>query len=63
MCFALVTIAIGLLIGIGVGDVRVLAVLGSAVVLTTVEGSLGYGLDNIPVPAVASVLGFTWLGL
>jgi phytol kinase len=63
MCFALVTIAIGLLIGIGVGDVRFLAVLGSAVVLTTVEGSVGYGLDNIPVPAVASVLGVTWLGL
>jgi dolichol kinase len=63
LCFALVTTVIGLLIGLGVGDVRFLAVLGSAVVLTTVEGSLGYGLDNIPVPAVASVLGVTWLGL
>jgi dolichol kinase len=61
--FALVTIAIGLLIGFGGSDVRFLAVLGSAIVLTTVEGSLGYGLDNIPVPAVASVLGVTWLGL
>jgi hypothetical protein len=58
-----VTIAIGLLFGIGMGDVRFLAVLGTAVVLTTVEGSLGYGLDNIPVPAVASALGITWLGL
>jgi hypothetical protein len=58
-----VTIAIGLLVGIGVGDVPFFAVLGSALVLTTVEGSLGYGLDNIPVPAVASMLGVTWLGL
>jgi phytol kinase len=61
--FALVTVAIGLLIGIGVGDVRVLAVLGAAVVLAAIEGSLGYGLDNVPVPAAASVLGIMWLGL
>jgi dolichol kinase len=63
LAFALVTVAIGLLIGIGVGDVRLLAVAGAAAVLATIEGSLGYGLDNIPVPAVASVLGVTWLGL
>jgi len=58
-----VTVAIGLLIGIGAGDVRVLAVVGAAAVLAAIEGSLGYGLDNIPVPAAASVLGITWLGL
>ncbi len=63
LTFALVTVAIGLLIGIGAGDVRVLAVVGAAAVLAAIEGSLGYGLDNIPVPAAASVLGITWLGL
>lgn len=63
MSFGLVAIAVGLLMGVGVGDVRFLAVLGAAVVLAAIEGSLGYGLDNVPVPAVASVLGIVWLGL
>ena len=63
LTFASVTAAIGLLMGVGVGDVRFLAVMGAAAVLATIEGSLGYGLDNIPVPAVASVLGIAWLGL
>jgi dolichol kinase len=63
LAFAAVTVAIGLLIGVGAGDVRVVAVLGAAGVLALIEGSLGYGLDNVPVPAVASVLGISWLGL
>ena len=63
LAFALVAVALGLLMGIGVGDVRFLAVLGTAAVLALMEGSLGYGLDNVPVPAVASVLGILWLGL
>jgi phytol kinase len=63
LSFALVAVVIGLLIGVGVGDVRWLAVLGAAAVLAAIEGSLGYGLDNVPVPAVASVLGIVWLGL
>jgi dolichol kinase len=63
LTFASVTVAIGVLMGIGVGDVRLLAVLGAAVVLALIEGGLGYGLDNVPVPAVASGLGIAWLGL
>jgi dolichol kinase len=63
LTFASVATVIGLLMGIGVGEVRFLAVLGAAVVLASIEGSLGYGLDNVPVPAVASVLGIAWLGL
>jgi dolichol kinase len=63
LAFALVTIGIGLLIGFGVGDVRVLAVVAAALVLALIEGSVGYGLDNLPVPAVASLLGVALLGL
>jgi phytol kinase len=63
LAFATMTVAIGVLMSVGVGDVRFLAVIGTAVVLASIEGSLGYGLDNIPVPAVASLLGISWLGL
>lgn len=63
LSFALVAVAIGLLIGVGVGEVHLLAVVGAAAVLAAIEGSLGYGMDNLPVPAVASVLGISWLGL
>lgn len=61
--FAVVAAAIALGIGAGVGDVRFLAAVGAALVLALVEGSLGYGLDNISVPAVASLLGISILGL
>jgi phytol kinase len=63
LAFAAVAVAIGLLMGVGVGDVRFLAVIGTAALLASIEGSLGYGLDNVPVPAAASVLGIAWLGL
>ena len=63
LAFAAVAIAIGLVIGVEAGDVRLVAALGAALVLAFIEGSLGYGLDNVPVPAVASLLGVTWLGL
>ena len=63
VAFAFVAVAIALLIGAGAGDIRILAALGAALVLAFVEGSLGYGLDNIPVPAVASLLGISVLGL
>jgi dolichol kinase len=63
LAFATVTVAIGLLMSVGVGDVSFLGVLGAAATLAAIEGTLGYGLDNVPVPAVASVLGISWLGL
>jgi phytol kinase len=63
LAFAIVAVAIGLVIGVGAGEVRFLATFGAALVLALVEGSLGYGLDNIPVPAVASLLGISVLGL
>ena len=63
LAFAAVTVAIGLIMGVGIGDVRFAAGMGAAVVLAFIEGSLGYGLDNVPVPAVASLLGISLLGL
>ena len=63
LAFALVAVAIGVLMGIGAGDFRLVAALAAAVVLTVIEGSIGYGLDNLPVPAVTSLLGIVWLGL
>ena len=63
LAFAAVAVGIGLVMGLGTGDVRILAVVGAALVLALVEGSLGYGLDNLPVPAVGSLLGISMLGL
>lgn len=63
LTFGMVTVAIGLLMGIGVGDISLSAALGAAAVLTMIEGTVGYGLDNVPVPAIASLLGLSWLGL
>jgi len=63
LTFAVVTVVIALVIGAGGGDVRFLAAVGAALVLASVEGCFGYGLDNIPVPATASLLGMSVLGL
>jgi dolichol kinase len=63
VAFGTVTIAVGVLIGVATGGPHVFAAIAAAAVLTTIEGSIGYGLDNVPVPAVASALGIIWLGL
>ena len=63
LAFLLAATVIGLLFGLGAGDLRVVSVLGAAAVLALIEATLGYGLDNVPVPAVATVLGISLLGL
>ena len=63
LAFAAVAVGVGLLMRLATGDVRIPAVVGAALVLALVEGSLGYGLDNLPVPAVGSLLGISMLGL
>jgi phytol kinase len=63
LTFAMVAVVIALVIGAGAGEVRLLAAVAAALVLAFVEGSFGYGLDNIPVPATASLLGISVLGL
>ncbi len=61
--FAMVAVVIALVIGAGGGEVRFLSALGAALVLALIEGSFGYGLDNISVPAIGSLLGISVLGL
>jgi phytol kinase len=61
--FFIVTLAVGLLIGSATGGPHLLAAVAAAAVLTAIEGSIGYGLDTRPVPALASALGIALLGL
>ncbi len=63
VAFYIVTSAVGVLIGAATGGPHLFAAIAAAAVLTTIESSIGYGLDNLPVPAVASALGIIWLGL
>jgi phytol kinase len=63
VAFFIVALAVGVLIGVATGGPYWFPVVAAAAVLTTIEGSIGYGLDNLPVPAVASALGIIWLGL
>jgi dolichol kinase len=63
VAFVVITFAIGVLMGVAIGRSQLLLAIGAAAVLATMEGSIGYGLDNLPVPAVASALGIIWLGL
>ena len=41
----------------------ILAVAAAAAVLAGVEAALGYGLDNLFIPAIAGALGEYWLRL
>lgn len=54
-------LAIGLSAAAGTATPSV--TLGTAAILTAVEGGLGYGLDNLPLPIVAAVAGAVLLGL
>jgi len=63
IAFYIVAVAIGVLFGVATGGHQLFGALAAGAVLATIEGGLGYGLDNLPVPAVASALGIIWLGL
>jgi phytol kinase len=60
--FLVVAVAVGVALT-GLSPGRLPAVMGAALLLTAVEASIGYGLDNLPLPAVASLLAVGWLGL
>ena len=59
--FAVVALAIGIAIGLAVRDVQLLFAGAAALTVTVAEAGVGYGLDNLLVPVVASVLGVAWL--
>jgi dolichol kinase len=61
--FFTVSLALGMVAGVASGDPRPPAAVVVAGILTLIEGSLGYGLDNLPLPVVTAVLGETLLGL
>jgi dolichol kinase len=63
VAFGVVAAALGLTIGVVAGEPHLLGAIAAAAVLAVIEGGLGYGLDNLPVPAIASALGMIWLGL
>ena len=63
VAFFAVALALGTVFALAAGHGAILAVAGAAAVLTVVEASLGYGLDNLFIPAVAGLLGEQWLSL
>lgn len=63
LAFFVVTAALAAIFGLASGELRPLRALIAGSILTLVEGSLGYGLDNLPLPLCAAVLGETLLGL
>lgn len=63
VAFDIVTVGIGLFISVITGGHHWFGAIAAGAVLATIEGSIGYGLDNLPVPAVASALAIIWLGL
>jgi phytol kinase len=58
-----VALALGTVFALSAGNGAILAVVAAAAVLTVVEASLGYGLDNLFIPGIAALLGEQWLRL
>jgi dolichol kinase len=59
----LVVLLLAIVFGSLSGELRPSDAIAAATVLATVEGTIGYGLDNLPLPIVAAVLGELLLGL
>lgn len=57
-----VAVALGTVVGIVSGEPRPFAVCAVAGILTLIEGALGYGLDNLPLPMTAAIIGEIMLG-
>ena len=63
LTFFAVAFAIGTGFALALGNGSILAAAAVAAVLTGIEAALGYGLDNLPIPVVAGLLGEYWLSL
>jgi dolichol kinase len=63
LTFFLVSGALATIFGLASGEPHLPRALAVAAILTMIEGSLGYGLDNLLLPVSAAVLGETLLGL
>jgi phytol kinase len=63
LAFFAVAFAVGMGFALAVGNGSILVVAAAAAVLTGVEATLGYGLDNLFIPVLAGLLGDYWLRL
>jgi phytol kinase len=61
--FFIVAFVLGMTFAVVAGSSLILAAVGTAAVLTAVEATLGFGLDNLVIPVVAGLLGEQWLRL
>jgi len=60
--FVVTTVLVGAVLA-GLSSGRLPALVAAALLLAAVEASVGYGLDNLPLPPLASLLATSWLGL
>lgn len=63
LSFFIVSAALATIFAVASSDPHPLKAVAVATILTLVEGSLGYGLDNLALPWTAAILGETMLGL
>jgi len=63
LAFFAVAFAVGTSLAFAAGHGSILAVAAAAAVLTVIEATLGYGLDNFVIPVVGGLLGEYWLRL
>jgi dolichol kinase len=59
--FLIVAVMVGAVLA-GPSSSRLPLVVAAAMLLAAFEASIGYGLDNLPIPSVASLVAVGWLG-
>ena len=60
--FVVTTVGVGVALA-GFSPGRLPALVAAALLLAAVEATVGYGLDNLSIPPLASLLATTWLGM